>query len=229
MMKEIRLSPFTWADFKTNSDGLMPVISQDYRTGQVLILAYMNEESYRKTLTSGLMCYWSRSRKELWTKGETSGNLQYVRELYLDCDNDTILAKVIQIGPACHTGRTSCFYQDMYEIEGPEVSIPDAFLGTWQKITEEEEPEKDPEDRICMKHYFSLHLANDLEESGMALLDLMADEDLALKAKEDRAVYEERQARLTSLCADHLTDLLKTAHMAGIELAELAEELEKRL
>ena len=102
---------FTWADMKVNSDGMVPVIVQDVETNAVLMLAYMNEESYNKTMELGLMTYWSRSRNELWTKGLTSGHVQYVQELYLDCDNDTILAKVKQIGPACHTGSYSCFFK----------------------------------------------------------------------------------------------------------------------
>ena len=102
---------FTWADMKVNSDGMVPVIVQDVETNAVLMLAYMNEESYNKTMELGLMTYWSRSRNELWTKGFTSGHVQYVQELYLDCDNDTILAKVKQIGAACHTGSYSCFFK----------------------------------------------------------------------------------------------------------------------
>ncbi|MBQ0058871.1 MAG: bifunctional phosphoribosyl-AMP cyclohydrolase/phosphoribosyl-ATP diphosphatase HisIE [Lachnospiraceae bacterium] len=112
--------PYTWADFKANSDGLMPVISQDDLTDEVLILAYMNEEAFNKTIATGKMTYWSRSRQELWTKGETSGHLQYVRKLLLDCDGDTILARVKQIGPACHTGHKSCFFNEMYEKKGNE-------------------------------------------------------------------------------------------------------------
>ena len=81
------------------------------------MLAYMNEESFRKTLETGKMTYWSRSRQELWTKGLTSGHLQYVKSLTLDCDNDTILAKVSQIGAACHTGNRTCFFQELVKKE----------------------------------------------------------------------------------------------------------------
>lgn len=104
---------FTWSDIKTNSDGMVPVIVQDIKTDAVLMLAYMNEESYYKTMELGMMTYWSRSRNELWTKGLTSGHVQYVKELYLDCDNDTILAKVEQTGAACHTGSYSCFFKEI--------------------------------------------------------------------------------------------------------------------
>lgn len=104
---------FTWEDMKVNGDGMVPVIVQDYETGAVLMLAYMNEESYNKTMELGMMTYWSRSRNELWTKGLTSGHVQHVKEMYLDCDNDTILAKVEQTGAACHTGNYSCFYREI--------------------------------------------------------------------------------------------------------------------
>ena len=100
----------TWSDFKLNSDGMVPVIVQDYQTNEVLMLAYMNEEAYLTTLKLGKMTYWSRSRNELWTKGLTSGHVQYVKSLTIDCDNDTILAKVEQIGAACHTGNRTCFF-----------------------------------------------------------------------------------------------------------------------
>ena len=110
-------SKIAWEDFRLNSDGLIPCIVQDYRTDEVLMLAYMNEESFRKTLETGRMTYWSRSRRELWTKGLTSGHLQYVKSLTLDCDNDTILAKVSQIGAACHTGNRSCFFRELVKKE----------------------------------------------------------------------------------------------------------------
>ena len=94
---------------------MVPVIAQDYETGEVLMLAYMNEEAYNTTVETGKMTYWSRSRNELWTKGLTSGHLQYVKSLTLDCDNDTILAKVDQVGAACHTGNRTCFFKPLYQ------------------------------------------------------------------------------------------------------------------
>ena len=106
-------SKMSWSDFKLNSDGMVPVIVQDYKTDEVLMLAYMNEEAYLTTLKLGKMTYWSRSRNELWVKGLTSGHFQYVRSLYLDCDNDTILARVDQVGAACHTGSRSCFFKEI--------------------------------------------------------------------------------------------------------------------
>ena len=113
-METIKL---TWEDLKKGADGLVPVIAADYVTQEVLMLAYMNKEAYEKTLREGLMTYYSRSRNELWTKGMTSGHLQYMKELRIDCDNDTILALVDQVGAACHTGNRTCFFRKL-EREG---------------------------------------------------------------------------------------------------------------
>ncbi len=106
-----------WAEFKLNAEGLIPVIVQDYQTCEVLMLAYMNEEAYHTTLALGKMTYYSRSRKELWIKGETSGHYQYVKSLTIDCDKDTILANVSQVGAACHTGNPTCFFQELVKKE----------------------------------------------------------------------------------------------------------------
>ena len=92
-------------------NGLVPAIAQDYRSGEVLMLAFMNEEAWRKTLDTGIAHYWSRSRARLWKKGESSGNVQEVREIRVDCDRDSVLLKVHQVGEAaCHTGHRSCFF-----------------------------------------------------------------------------------------------------------------------
>lgn len=99
-----------WESIKTGPDGLLPVVVQDYRNSDVLMVAYMNREAFKKTIESGRMTYWSRSRQKLWLKGETSGHFQYVKSLTLDCDNDTLLARVFQVGAACHTGSRSCFF-----------------------------------------------------------------------------------------------------------------------
>ena len=96
----------------TKNGGLVPAVVQDNETGEVLMLAYMNEESWKETLTSGTATYYSRSRKQLWKKGETSGNIQVIKEIRLDCDEDTVLIKVEQIGnAACHLGYKSCFFR----------------------------------------------------------------------------------------------------------------------
>jgi len=103
--------------------GLIPAIAQDYKTGRVLMLAYMNKESFLKTIETGKAHYWSRSRKKLWFKGEESGNVQIVKELYIDCDEDTIVLKIEQIGgAACHLGYESCFFRK-YDPEKKDFEI----------------------------------------------------------------------------------------------------------
>lgn len=99
-------------ELKYNDQGLIPVIVQEANTNEVLMLAYMNEESLKKTLEIGKTCFWSRSRQEFWVKGDTSGNVQHVKEILYDCDADTLLVKVEQVGKgACHTGERTCFYR----------------------------------------------------------------------------------------------------------------------
>ncbi len=122
-----REAALSWKDLKLNSDGLVPVIVQDYKNNQVLMMAYMNEEAYNKTVRSGLMTYWSRSRQSLWLKGETSGHYQHVKELFIDCDNDTILAKVDQEGAACHTGNRTCFYRSLLNDPHPKTDPINVF------------------------------------------------------------------------------------------------------
>lgn len=115
---------YKWEDFKKNSDGHVPVVVQDYRTREVLMVAYMNEEAYLQTIQTGKMTYFSRSRQELWLKGETSGHFQYVKSLTADCDMDTILAKVSQVGAACHTGARSCFFNEITKKDYEEADNP---------------------------------------------------------------------------------------------------------
>jgi phosphoribosyl-AMP cyclohydrolase len=118
----------------SNADGLLPAIAQDADTGEVLMMAYMNRESYAETLATGRAVYYSRSRKRLWRKGEESGHVQEVRAVFLDCDNDTILLQVHQVGgAACHTGYRSCFFRqvapDGMRLVGQKVFDPDAVYG----------------------------------------------------------------------------------------------------
>ena len=124
-------------NFKLNFEkggGLLPVIAQDWSTGEVLMLAYMNELAWEKTLETGKVHYWSRSRSKLWLKGETSGHVQVLKEAYVDCDGDTILVKVEQLGgAACHTGYKSCFYRRVDEgklvVVGEPVFDPKEIYG----------------------------------------------------------------------------------------------------
>lgn len=98
---------------KFNGDGLVPAIAQSAETGAILMVAWMNRETLEKTLQTGEVTYWSRSRQEIWRKGETSGHTQHLVEALIDCDGDALLLKVDQIGPACHTGAPSCFYRKL--------------------------------------------------------------------------------------------------------------------
>jgi phosphoribosyl-AMP cyclohydrolase len=98
-------------NLKYDQNGLIPAVIQDWKTGEVLMVAYMNAESLRRTVETGLTCFWSRSRQKFWQKGETSGNVQRVKDILYDCDQDTLLVKVDPAGPACHTGERTCFYR----------------------------------------------------------------------------------------------------------------------
>jgi phosphoribosyl-AMP cyclohydrolase len=120
-------------DFE-KTGGLIPVIAQDYSSGTVLMLAYMNRETWELTLKTGIVHYWSRSRNKIWKKGESSGNVQEVKEIRIDCDNDTVLIKVNQIGKAaCHDGYESCFYRVVREgnlvVDGERVFDPEQVYG----------------------------------------------------------------------------------------------------
>ena len=114
-METIQITARNLNTLKFSADGLIPAIVQDYRSKEVLMMAYMNIDSLRNTLKIGKTCFWSRSRKEYWVKGMTSGHFQYVKSVAYDCDCDTLLIKVRQVGSACHTFRKSCFYRKIKE------------------------------------------------------------------------------------------------------------------
>ncbi len=132
-------SDIRWEDLKLNSDGMIPVVVQDNRTDQVLMVAYMNQEAFETTLRTGRMTYYSRSRQTLWKKGETSGHVQHVRSLTLDCDNDTILARVSQVGPACHTGSYSCFFKNILEKPSRDANPLRVFQHVYDVIVDRKE------------------------------------------------------------------------------------------
>lgn len=118
-------------DFE-KANGLVPAIAQDYRTGEVLMLAYMNEQAFEETIKSGKATYYSRSRKALWKKGETSGHVQHVKEIRVDCDHDTVLLKVDQIGnAACHKGYKSCFF---LKVEGNDLNVAEQKIFDPKKV-----------------------------------------------------------------------------------------------
>ena len=112
-----------------NSDGLVPAIAQQHDTGEILMMAWMNEDAVRETLDTNQVCYWSRSRSQLWRKGETSGQTQKLVDFRWDCDSDTILLQVDQLGVACHTGRRNCFYNAVRDDEIAAIAAPEVNPG----------------------------------------------------------------------------------------------------
>ena len=132
-----------FSQFKLNEQGLLPVIVQHYKTKDVLMLAYMNEEAFDKTIKTGKMTYYSRSRNALWVKGETSGHFQYVKSLTIDCDKDTLLAKVDQIGAACHTGNPTCFFQPIVGDQYEEINTQQVFESVYHTIMDRKEHPKE--------------------------------------------------------------------------------------
>lgn len=152
-----------FSELKLNSDGLIPVITQDYKTSEVLMLAYMNEDAFEHTVKSGRMTYYSRSRQERWIKGETSGHYQYVKSLTVDCDKDTILAKVEQVGAACHTGNHSCFFQ---QIVGNDVDTKNplqVFESVYDTITDRK---KNPKEGSYTNYLFEKGIDKILKKVG---------------------------------------------------------------
>ncbi|MCI8665359.1 MAG: bifunctional phosphoribosyl-AMP cyclohydrolase/phosphoribosyl-ATP diphosphatase HisIE [Dorea sp.] len=145
--KEIRMTSFEsmieFSEFKTNDQGMIPVIVQHYKTQEVLMLAYMNREAFYQTIKTGRMTYFSRSRQSLWVKGETSGHFQYVKSLTLDCDNDTLLAKVDQVGAACHTGSPTCFFQHLAGNDVDETNPLRVFESVYQVIADRKQHPKE--------------------------------------------------------------------------------------
>ena len=132
-------SSVSFDNFKVDDNGLIPTVVQHYKTGEVLMLAYMNEEAFQKTIETGRMHYYSRSRQQLWMKGETSGHFQYVKALSIDCDKDTILAKVSQVGPACHTGSPTCFFTDLVYKEYDDTNPLTVFEDEYRIICDRKE------------------------------------------------------------------------------------------
>lgn len=127
-------SMMDFSEFNLNSDGLLPVVVQNYKTSEVLMVAYMNEEAFYETIKTGKMNYYSRSRKTQWVKGETSGHFQYVKSLTIDCDKDTLLAKVDQVGVACHTGNPTCFFTPLVGTDYDETNPLQVFESVYETI-----------------------------------------------------------------------------------------------
>lgn len=156
-------SSLDFKEFKLDDKGLIPVIAQHYKTGEVLMMAYMNEEAYNQTIRSGRMTYFSRSRNSLWTKGETSGHFQFVKSLSIDCDKDTILAKVSQIGAACHTGSPTCFFTDLVKKDYNDTNPLKVFMEEYDIILDRK---KNPKEGSYTNYLFDKGIDKILKKLG---------------------------------------------------------------
>lgn len=191
-----------------NSENLVPVIVQDYLSKEVLMLAYMNEEAYTKTLELNEMVYYSRSRKKLWRKGETSGNVQYLKQLSYDCDNDTLLAKVEQIGSACHTMNRSCFYRDIISLESVDQNI---FENLFALI-------KDRKTNV-QKGYTNYLFEKGLDKILKKIAEEAGEVIIASKNNNTETIYE---------ISDLIYHLFVLMVQNGIELDDIYKELSSR-
>lgn len=156
-------SAMSFDQFKKNSDGMIPVVVQDYKTDKVLMVAYMNEEAFNLTIKTGKMTYFSRSRNEIWVKGVTSGHFQYVKELSMDCDLDTMLAKVYQVGVPCHTGADTCFFNTLVKKEYDESNPMRVFEDVYNVILDRK---KNPKEGSYTNYLFDKGIDKILKKVG---------------------------------------------------------------
>lgn len=196
----------SWENLKQNDDGLIPAIIRDYSTGEVLMLAYMNRESYEISLEKKLTCFYSRSRKSLWLKGETSGNYQKIVSITADCDMDTLLIDVIPEGPACQTGKYSCFFN---KIEGESrFSLEDLY-----KLIQDRK--ENPKEGSYTTYLFEKGLDKILKKIGEESSEVI----IGAKNSRDEAVYE-----ISDLCY-HVMVLMTEL---GITPDDIRNELRNR-
>lgn len=206
-------SALAWSEFKLNSDGLIPVIVQDYQTSEVLMLAYMNEEAFNTTIAMGKMTYYSRSRQELWTKGVTSGHYQYVKSLTLDCDKDTILAKVSQVGAACHTGNPTCFFTELIKKEYLSKNPLKVFEEVYQVIADRKD---NPKEGSYTNYLFDKGIDKILKKVGEEATEIV----IAAKNPEPEEIKYE--------ISDFLYHMMVLMVEKGITWEEVVEELSQR-
>lgn len=206
-------SRIPWEEFKLNSDGHVPVVVQDYKTDEVLMVAYMNEEAYQATLKTGRMTYYSRSRNELWVKGETSGHYQYVKSMTADCDKDTILAKVSQIGAACHTGAHSCFFHEIMSREYTESNPLRVFEQVFGVILDRK---VHPKEGSYTNYLFDKGIDKILKKLGEEATEIVI---AAKNPNANEIKYE---------IADFLYHMMVLMAEKGVTWEEITEELAKR-
>lgn len=214
---DIRMDHFApelkWNSLKTNSDGLIPVIVQDYKNAEVLMLAYMNEEAFRATIATGRMHYYSRSRQSLWEKGETSGHFQYVKSLTADCDFDTILAKVSQIEAACHTGARSCFFNDIVKKQYVDKNPLQVFEDEYRVITDRKEH---PKEGSYTNYLFDKGIDKILKKVGEEATEIV----IAAKNPEPQEIVYE--------ISDFLYHMMVLMVERGVTWEDVVEELAQR-
>lgn len=202
---------FDFSKVKYDDKGLFVAIAQDFYSGEVLMQAFMNEESLKLTLSTGYATYYSRSRKKLWKKGEESGHVQRVISAYFDCDNDCLLLKVEQTGAACHTGARSCFFN---QIVGDKDGIGVEMLGKLERVIDDRKQ-------------------NPVEGSYTAYLFEKGIDKIAKKAGEEAvemviASKNENKEELVGECADLLYHTLVLLREKGVTLSDVCTELQKR-
>lgn len=202
-----------WEELKTNSEGLVPVIVQDYKTQEVLMLAYMNKAAYLHTLKCGRMTYYSRSRREQWIKGETSGHFQYVKEMKADCDKDTILAKVSQVGAACHTGNYSCFFNEIMKKEYTETNPLMVFESVLGVIKDRK---VHPKEGSYTNYLFDKGIDKILKKLGEEATEIVI---AAKNPNANEIKYE---------ISDFLYHMMVLMVEKGVTWEEITEELDKR-
>lgn len=202
-----------WSDLKKNSDGMVPVIVQDYRTDEVLMLAYMNEEAFKTTISIGKMTYYSRSREELWTKGLTSGHIQYVKSLTADCDYDTILAKVSQVGAACHTGNPTCFFNKIVKKEYIEKNPLKVLEDVYGIILDRKE---NPKEGSYTNYLFDKGIDKILKKIGEEATEII----IAAKNPEPEEIKYE--------ISDFLYHMMVLMAEKGVTWEEITQELSQR-
>jgi phosphoribosyl-AMP cyclohydrolase / phosphoribosyl-ATP pyrophosphohydrolase len=208
-------------EIKYGAKGLIPAVLQDVDTKEVLMVAYMNKESLEETLATGKACFWSRSRQKLWLKGETSGNYQYVKEIRVDCDQDTLLLMVKPAGPACHTGNQSCFYRRV-DTGGDLVKLADAetFQDKALILQELDQIIKERRDNPVENSYTSYLFREGLDKVCKKVGEEAAEVIIGAKNQSvEEVIYE-----MADLCY-HLIVLL---NLFDISLEDVLTELEKR-
>jgi len=204
---------YEWKDLKKNEDGLIPVIVCDHKNEKLLMMAYMNEEAYNNTFKTGLMNYYSRSRKTQWVKGETSGHYQYIRSMKADCDLDTLLCYVSQIGVPCHTGKDTCFFNDVLKDECSSKN-PYKILTDLYKVIEDRKI--DPKEGSYTNYLFDKGLDKILKKVGEEACEIL----IASKNEESKEIKYE--------IADFLYHLSVLMVEKDITWEEVATELSNR-